>query len=160
MNEPDGFAAQMGVIVRQAFTTEHGPLEALQRRASLANPGDREAILSHPDAIEIPSGQIEAGHVFVAETAGGLAGFAAIVLLDDGAGVELDALFVEPDQWRRGIGRMLVEHCADFARIRGATALCVTGNPHAEGFYRSCGFEVTGTISTRFGEGLALRLPL
>jgi hypothetical protein len=32
--------------------------------------------------------------------------------------------------------------------------LYVIGNPHAEGFYISCGFRVTGTVVTRFGIGL------
>jgi hypothetical protein len=47
-----------------------------------------------------------------------------------------------------------------FARVRAASFLHVIGNPHAEGFYVSCGFRVTGTFDTRFGVGLAMRRPL
>jgi len=36
----------------------------------------------------------------------------------------------------------------------------VIGNPHAENFYLSCGFEQTGTIQTRFGVGLQMRKAL
>jgi hypothetical protein len=36
----------------------------------------------------------------------------------------------------------------------------VIGNPHAEGFYVSCGFRVTGTVDTRFGVGLTMRRAL
>jgi hypothetical protein len=39
------------IPIREARPEELADLEALQRRASLANPGDREAILAHPDAI-------------------------------------------------------------------------------------------------------------
>ena len=134
-------------------------LESLQRRASRSNPGDRNAILANPDAIALPMEQIAAGCVFVAEVDGGVAGFAAVAPRpDDGA--ELDALFVEPHLWKRGIGRLLVDHVAEVARTRAATFLHVIGNPHAEGFYLACGFRVTGTVDTRFGVGLAMRRPL
>lgn len=135
---------------------EREALEALQRRASLQNPGDREAILANPDAIELPADQIAGGHVIVVEDGGAIQGFAAILPRDDGD-AELDALFVEPDTWRRGYGRALVDHGAAMARERHARALHVIGNPHAEAFYRACGFETTGRVATRFGDGLRMR---
>jgi GNAT superfamily N-acetyltransferase len=134
-------------------------LESLQRRASLSNRGDRDALLANPDAITVPIDQIAEGCVFVAEHHGIVVGFAAVVPRLDG-GAELDALFVEPHLWKRGIGRRLVEHIADVARVMQATCLHVVGNPHAEGFYLSCGFQVTGTVDTRFGVGIAMRRPL
>ncbi len=63
----------------------------------------------------------------------------ATILPRDGGDTELDGLFVEPSIWRRGIGRLLVEHCAEVARSGGSTALHVIGNPHAERFYLACG---------------------
>jgi GNAT superfamily N-acetyltransferase len=147
------------VLIRPACSSERSALEALQMRASLNNPGDRAALLAHPDAIELPPGQIAEGRVFVAEAARSILGFAAIVARDDGD-CELDGLFVEPDLWRHGIGRRLLDRCAREARVRGATAIHVIGNPHAEGFYRACGFELLGTQSTRFGTGLLMRKPL
>ncbi len=147
------------VRLRPARVDERADLEALQWRASLANPGDRDALLANPDAIVLPAEQIDAGDVFVAENGGALAGFAAIVMRADG-GAELDALFVEPACWKQGIGRELVDHVAAVARRRGAAFLHVIGNPHAEGFYVSCGFSVAGTIATRFGPGLDMRRPL
>jgi GNAT superfamily N-acetyltransferase len=147
------------VLIRPARPDEHTMLESLQRRASLNNPGDRDALLANPDAIELPLEQIVAGCVFVAERDGVVAGFSAVVPRPDG-GAELDALFVEPHLWRRGIGRQLVDHIAEVARVREASFLHVIGNPHAEGFYVSCGFRATGTVDTRFGAGLAMRRPL
>ncbi len=147
------------VHLRLARPADKAELEALQRRASLANPGDRQAILANPDAIQLPLDQITEGLVFVAEAAGSILGFAAILLRDDGD-VELDGLFVEPSFWRRGFGAALVSHCVETARSRGAKALQVIGNPHAVKFYRSCGFEILGIEATRFGSGLRMRRPL
>jgi GNAT superfamily N-acetyltransferase len=144
------------VTVRPAAVSEQKALEAVQWRASLNNPGDREALLANPDAIALPIAQLESGGVFVAEIAGSIAGFASILPRGDGDS-ELDALFVEPGAWRQGVGRALVEHCAAAARNAGAHSLHVVGNPHAEGFYRACGFEMLGTKETRFGIGLLMK---
>lgn len=141
------------ITFRTALASEQAALEALQWRASLNNPGDRDALLAHPDAIKLPLDQIEGGGVFVAEELGCVQGFAAIVRREDGD-IELDALFVEPTSWRRGIGRALLEHCVSRACAGGATSFHVLGNPHAERFYRACGFTHIGTQQTRFGTGL------
>jgi len=142
--------------IRLATVSERRDLEALQRRASLNNPGDRDAILAHPDAIDLPLEHIAAGNVFVVEVSNEIRGFAGILPRDDG-NTELDALFVEPDSWRQGFGRMLVDHAATMARGRGSIFLHVVGNPHAEGFYATCGFELVGRTTTRFGVGLTMR---
>ena len=147
------------VVIRPALQAERSRLEALQWRASLGNSGDRDALLANPDAISLPVEQIEDGHVFVAEHEGLIVGFAAILARPDG-NAELDALFVEPSLWKRGVGRRLVEYCADVARGRDAHILHVVGNPHAEGFYAACGFCTTGSVETRFGAGLAMEREL
>jgi GNAT superfamily N-acetyltransferase len=147
------------LLIRRADVSEQKQLEDLQLRASLTNEGDRDALLAHPDAIELPLAQIAAGGVFVAEWNGTIVGFAAVEPRADGES-ELDALFVDPSMRRRGIARSLIEHCAEVARRRKSTALCVVGNPHAEGFYTACGFNVIGTTETRFGTGLLMRMTL
>src|SRR5689334_1425215 len=144
---------QNDVIVRLAVASEQKQLEALQWRASLNNPGDRDALLAHPDAIDLPLEQMKAGGVFGAEVAGAAMGFAATLPRENGD-LDLDALFVEPKAWRQGIGRALVQHCAATARDAGAESLHVTGNPHAKGFYSVFGFDTMGTKQTRFGVGL------
>jgi GNAT superfamily N-acetyltransferase len=134
-------------------------LESLQRRASLSSPGDRDALLANPDAIAVPFEQLAEGCVFVAEREGAVVGFAPVIPRPDG-GAELDALFVKPHLWKHGVGRLLVDHVARIARVRTASFLHVIGNPHAEGFYISCGFHITGTVETQFGVGLAMRKAL
>lgn len=137
------------LILRLASPEEHDELEDLQRRASLELPEYRDQLIEHPDAIYLPEGQIANGQVIVAEIAGEIAGFAAVV------GGELDGLFVEPDLWGQGIGKRLVDAATHEARKRGL-ALKVIANPRAKPFYETCGFSVEGEVATRFGPGLRM----
>jgi ribosomal protein S18 acetylase RimI-like enzyme len=144
------------VTIRRAIPAERKTLEALQLRASLGNEGDREALLRHPDAIDMPVEQISAGGVFVLEQGGTIVGFSAILPRDDGD-TDLDALFVDPGTQRRGVGRTLLEHCAEVARSGGSNVLHVVGNTHAKQFYLACGFVIVGSFETRFGAALLMR---
>ena len=144
------------LTIRRAVASERESLEALQWRASLNNPGDRASLIANPDAVELPRQQIEDGGVLVAEVMNSIQGWAAILPRDDGD-AELDALFVEPEVWGLGIGSALVERCVVEARANGAVSIHVVGNPHAEGFYRKCGFEILGERQMRFGTGLVMK---
>ena len=137
------------ILLRLAKPEEHEELEDLQRRASLELPEYRDQLLANPEAVHLPPAQIANGQVIVAEFAGEIAGFAAVV------GSELDGLFVEPDLWGGGIGQALVQAAAHQARLRGLS-LTVIANPRARGFYESCGFSVEGEEQTRFGPGLRM----
>jgi GNAT superfamily N-acetyltransferase len=147
------------VLIRPAIPADREALEALQLRASMGNAGDREALLRHPDAIDLPLEQILAGAVFVLEQNNAVAGFCAILPREDGD-TELEALFVEPSVQRQGVGKKLIQHCAQIARSTGSTTLHVIGNLHAERFYLDCGFSTIGSFETRFGRGLLMRMPL
>lgn len=62
-------------------------------------------------------------------------------------GATIEALFIAPEQLRRGCGTMLVAHARRLARERSHPALRVDvneQNPGALRFYEACGFEVTG----------------
>ena len=137
------------ITLRLAKPEEHEALEDLQRRASLELSEYRDDLLANPDAVHLPPAQIANGQVIVADFAGKIAGFAAVV------GSELDGLFVEPDLWGGGIGRALVQAAAHQARLRGLS-LTVVANPRARGFYESCGFTLEGEEQTRFGVGLRM----
>jgi GNAT superfamily N-acetyltransferase len=137
------------LTIRLGRPEEQEALEELQRRASLALPDDREQLLAHPDAIHLPPAQLANGQVLVAEVEGRVVGFAAVV------GGELDGLFIEPDLWRRGIGRALVDAATHQARQKGL-ALTVTANPAARQFYEHCGLSVEGEAQTRFGPALRM----
>ena len=135
--------------IRPARIEEREALEDLQRRASLANEDDREALLAFPDAIDLPASQLERGEVFVAEQDGSILGFAALV------GGEIDGLFVEPELWRLGIGRALVEAAVHEARRKGLS-VTVVANAAARIFYEKCGFAVEGEAETRFGPAIRM----
>ena len=137
------------LTIRLARPDERLDLEALQRRASLALPEYREQLEAHPEVIELPAEQIAEGQVLVAELDGCVAGFAAVI-----AG-ELDGLFVEPDLWKRGVGKALIDAAAHEARRQGLS-LRVTANPTARGFYEKCGFTLEGERETMFGPGLRM----
>ena len=137
------------LTIRLARPEERDDLEALQRRASLANENDRPHLEAHPDAIHLPPAQLANGQVLVAEIDDRVVGFAAIV------GGELDGLFVEPQLWRCGIGAALVDAATHEARNRGL-AVTVIANPAAHGFYEKCGFAVEGEAQTRFGPALRM----
>ena len=137
------------VALRLARIEEHGALEELQRRASLELKEFRKQLLANPDAVHLPPAQIANGQVIVAELDGEVAGFAALV------GGELDGLFVEPELWRRGIGRALVNAAAHETRRKGLT-LTVIANPDARLFYESCGLTIEGETQTRFGPALKM----
>ena len=50
---------------------------------------------------------------------------------------------VRPEYRRRGIGRALVAHAAEFARERGVKYVHVDYEPELREFYRACGFQPT-----------------
>jgi GNAT superfamily N-acetyltransferase len=143
-----------GVRLRPAVLAERSALEALQWRASLMWQEYRDALLAHPDAIELPDDQI--ARTIVAELGDNAVGFAVVLPRRDGE-AELDGLFVEPAAWRRGIGTRLVRKAEILAAAEGAHFLYVLGNPRAQGFYVACGFTLLGEQATRFGIGLTMR---
>jgi GNAT superfamily N-acetyltransferase len=144
------------ISIRPANVAEQKTLEALQWRASLMWEEYRDALIAHPDAIELPIDQIRDGRAVVAEISNKIVGFAVVLPRTDGE-ADLDGLFVEPNSWRSGIGRRLVNAAETLAAAGGAGFLYVVGNPRAAGFYNTCGFALVGEERTRFGVGLRMR---
>jgi GNAT superfamily N-acetyltransferase len=142
--------------IRFGRPEERAALEALQRRASLMWEEYRPYLLANPDVIELPLAQLNDCHVRVAERDGRVAGFAA--LLPRAGCHELDGLFVEPQLWRRGVGRALIEDALATARAQGAAVIETVANPRAEGFYKRLGFAVIGRAETQFGPAHKMRL--
>jgi GNAT superfamily N-acetyltransferase len=144
------------LTIRVAVRDEKKALEDLQRRASLVWEDYREALLAHPEAMELPLEHLDAGHTVVAERGKQLLGFSVVLPRADGD-ADLDGLFVEPVFWKHGTGRRLVQEAERLAASRGAEWLYVVGNPKAQGFYQACNFEHIGFEQTRFGPGLTMR---
>ena len=147
------------VTVRDARPDDGPGLRAIFRRASLANTGDRDALLAHPEALEWhgPPGPPARCRVAV-DGQDDAVGFATT--RPDGRALELVDLFVEPDLMRTGVATALVADAAANARELGASRIDVDGNPHALAFYRAAGFVEVGTVITEFGTGHRLTLVL
>lgn len=149
------------LTVRAAEPHDVPALRAIYRAASLGNAGDREALLANPEALEWDPSTIGRATVLVAVDGDAVVGFAtALPSAAAAAEWELDDLFVAPDAQRRGAGRALVDAIARAGRAAGATALAVTGNPHALAFYAAAGFSVIGRAETRFATAPRLRRDL
>ncbi len=145
--------------IRDARPGERDALEALQRRSSDVWVQFREQLVAHPDAIELPLSFIDNGYVRVAVDGEDTAiGFSVVIPGEDGRH-ELDGLFVGPGSMERGVGRALVEDACHRARSAGAACLEVTAGP-AQGFYEKVGFDVVGTVETRFAPAVRMRRAL
>lgn len=144
---------------RPGFADDRTTLLALQWRASLGNPKDREALLAHPDAIDIPVEQLTPAQCVIAVMNDTDVGF-AIVLKGESGDAELDGLFVDPAHWELGIGRALCNEARKLAAAMGCGVLRVVANPQALDFYRSLGFEVIGEAPTRFATAPLMRIRL
>jgi GNAT superfamily N-acetyltransferase len=136
-------------------------MRARSSRRSSAGQSDiwdehRPQLAAHPDAIEFPQQFIDNGWTRVAASDDDVPIGFSVVIPGPGAGHELDGLFVEPEQMRVGIGRALVEDACRRARDGGAALLEVTAGP-ARGFYEKVGFEVVGTVQTRFAPAVRMQ---
>lgn len=144
------------IVIRRADPSDREALVELNRRSALANPSDRAQLMEHPDAIDLPREHLLEHRVLLAMVDGRVQGFATVLPRPDGE-AELDALFVEPQAWRRGIGKALVDGCLAEAARGGAKALHVIGNPHAQAFYDACGFATCGIKDMPFGKGILMK---
>jgi GNAT superfamily N-acetyltransferase len=147
----------MKVSIRQANPPDIERLRVIYRLASLSNEGDREALLAHPEVLELSGAAINEGRTRVAVKPGGdIVGFATIAI--SGAAAELEDLFVEPESMGRGVGRELILDTAARARSIGARRMEVMANPHALGFYEKLGFIRDGDAQTQFGPGVRMHM--
>ena len=138
--------------IRLARADDREKLIELQRRASLAGNDDkvRHLLRERPELIDLAAEMIAGNQVFVAHRGGHLVGFATIVT-HEGDDAELEGLFVEPAEWRKGVGTLLVRAILREATAWGANRLHVTANAEAVPFYRAQGFAVIGERASELG---------
>ncbi len=148
--------------VQPAQPWQRGELEELQRRSSEVWPAYREQLRANPDAIFVDPELIAAGCVRVAyDHNGDTVGFSCTIPHDDGAGgYDLDGLFVDPLEFRLGIGRGLIADATTRLRRLGGTHLTVIAGPEGKGFYERVGFVEIGPAQTRFGSAFRMHLDL
>jgi GNAT superfamily N-acetyltransferase len=145
--------------IRDAVSGDMAALGDVFRRSSLSNDGDRPKLLAHPEVLVFSDLAVTAGRVRVAVGDEAIAGFATWALTPGNPGaVELEDLFVDPDQMRRGVGRALVRDIVAIASSRGATRVEVTANQHARAFYAKAGFVAHDYVQTTFGPAVRMHL--
>jgi GNAT superfamily N-acetyltransferase len=135
--------------IRDADAQDLAAINDVFRRSSLSNERDRELLLAHPEVLELTQASLSAGWTRVAVHEGRVVGFATTMMR--GHALELDALFVDPDQMRKGIATALLMDAVSIARAHGVDRIEVTGNEHAMGFYVASGFEAIGMVDTPLG---------
>jgi len=145
--------------IRPAQSDDQPALLAIVWKTVMASERDREALLAHPEAVQVPVEQLTAATACVADADGTPVGFAVVLPRPDGD-AELDGLFVDPATQRLGIGRQLVERTRELARAMGASTLHVVANDDALAFYRALGFVQTGVTQTQFAPAPQMRLTL
>lgn len=144
--------------IRDAVPEDLAALRDVFRRASLSNESDRAKLLAHPEVLELSDAAATEGRVRVAMVDGVILGFAT--WLSTAGAVELEDLFVDPDQMRRGIGRTLVQDIAAIAANHGAGRVEVTANQDARAFYAKVGFVADDYVQTTFGPAIRMHLDL
>jgi N-acetylglutamate synthase-like GNAT family acetyltransferase len=107
-------------------------------------------LIERPELIELDPEMIAANEVFVAECGGTIVGYATIVA-HEGNDAELEGVFVEPSEWRKGIATGLVRQIEREAAAWGASRLHVLASRMVLGFYKAMGFERIGEQKTELG---------
>lgn len=109
------------------------------------------------DDLTISDDFINSNPVYVAEHEGTVVGFYALVVGQ--AKAVLDHLWVTPEHIGSGIGKQLFLHAMQGAAERNVTAVEISSDPHAEGFYQKMGaYRMGETVSETAGEPRILPL--
>jgi len=136
------------LLLRPANEDEREALGALKLRATLSWGDHTREVLLALRGDELAAELLAAS--FVAEIGGRIVGFATLVTKDD-LEAEVEELFIEPSEWRKGIGTRLMKEAERRAIVAGTRRLRVAANPRAQGFYEACGFHVIGKVPDSFG---------
>jgi putative acetyltransferase len=135
------------IVIRHAKPEDAEPIWNVRTRAiqescrSHYSQEDVDAWSSAPMPDDFAS-TIESTDFFVAETNGGIVGFAFL----NPAESKVEAVFVSPDYGRRGIGRRLLIALENAAMDRSLTCLRLASSLNAVSVYRSAGYEVRKSI--------------
>ena len=109
--------------------------------------------------LTVTSGDIESDEIdyLLAKSGATILGFYALNKIKD-LEYELEALFVEPAYIGTGLGRSLMAHATNTARLAGGRKMVIQGDPHATDFYLTMGARLIGERDS--GSVAGRRLPL
>lgn len=126
--------------LRKALPKDAETLSALALR-SKAHWGYSQAFMDQcKEELRVSALDIEKSSVdyTIGEIEGAIVGYMGVAQLAKNA-YELDALFVDPAFFGKGIGRELLEHALESVCTHKDWSLIVQSDPNAANFYRACG---------------------
>lgn len=130
------------MTIRRARPDEAPVLSDLALRSKAAWGYSAATLARWHDTLTVTTDKIDGQPVWVYESAHAIVGFYALRPLGPAPhDWELDDLWVDPAQQRRGIGAALMRHAIATARSFGAAWLTIDADPNAEPFYVACGAE-------------------
>lgn len=109
------------------------------------------------EALTITPNFIDNHEVYLAESDGKVSGFYALIL--DGEKVQLEHLWISPENIGSGIGKKLMADAIEKAKSFGASSMEIEAEPNALGFYQKQGAVKIGESKSEI-EGQTRILPL
>lgn len=142
--------------IRQALPQEAKALTEIAFNAK-RHWGYPEHWIEHWQAdLTITSDFIASNQVYAAEREGEIIGFYALILRDSVA--ELEHLWVAPSHIGTGVGKELFVHAMQKAAGENVSAVEISSDPNAEGFYERMGARRIGEDSSEL-DGQTRQLP-
>jgi GNAT superfamily N-acetyltransferase len=133
--------------IRAARADEAEKLTQLAVRATRSDGYDAETIGRIMPALDTNVALLAGGQIFVAEDATGQAlGHVSLRRSQWPGVVLLEAIFVDPEQHRRGVGTFLFEFALEWARRMSGVAMMIFANPPAVPFYERLGAITFGKV--------------
>jgi GNAT superfamily N-acetyltransferase len=142
--------------IREASTDEAAALTAIAQDAK-RHWGYPEHWIQHwQEDLTISSDFISNNQVYVAEREDEIIGFYALVVGDQQA--ELEHMWVAPKYIGTGVGKELFIHAMQIAAGENASAVEISSDPNAEGFYERMGASRIGEVTSEI-DGQTRQLP-
>ena len=132
------------MIIRPAKTAEAVMLSDIAMEAKKYWDYAPEVMDSWHSTLTLDAMQIDLHPPYVAEVEGEVVGFYQIIA--DGEWMELEHMWVRPQNMRQGIGKALIAHAITKAKERGAAKMRIDADPNATAFYLSCGAYRIGVV--------------
>ena len=133
-------------VIRPAVADEADELSALAKRSKAHWGYSREFIEACADELRVDPKRLSDPDYdcFVAALGDDVLGYGALQR-ESAAQYELDALFIEPEHFGRGIGRKLIKHAVQRVSDTGGRVITIQGDPNAAKFYLAIGAREVGS---------------